>query len=104
MPDWIADYSAKDVGQIDSDVESLEDEYTKPPGLPLATDLLMGDTEDKSDEYDTNEIISQLSGDVDDSEELRANVQNLIGDKVRNSVLTLHRNVEYLEPNISSGN
>ena len=104
MPDWFADYSAKDVGQIDIDVESLEGEYTKPPALPLATDLLMEDTEDKSDEHDTNELIAQLSGDVDDSEELRANAQNLIDDKVRNSVLTLGRNVEYLEPNISNGN
>ena len=57
---------------------SLEGEYTKPPVLPLAPDLLMEDTEGNSDEFGTEELISQLSGDVDDSEELRANVQNLI--------------------------
>ena len=48
-------------------------------------------------------VISQLSEDIGDSEELRANVQNLIDRKVRNSVLTLHQKVKYLGPNISIG-
>ena len=66
-------------------MESLEGEYTKPPVLPLVPDLLMGDTEDKIDEFATKELIGQLSDDVEDSEELRANVQNLIDANLRNS-------------------
>ena len=92
------------MSQVDCDVESLDDEYAKPPALPLATDLLIDDTEAIDDEYDTNELISQLSGDIDDSEELRANLQNLIDRKVRNSVLTLRQKVKYLDPDIPTGN
>ena len=66
-------------------MDSLDDEYTKPPVLPLVPDLLMGDTEGNSDEFGTKELIRQLSEDVDDSEELRANVQNLIDTIFRKS-------------------
>ena len=53
-PDWFRDYSAKDVGQVDSDMESWDGEYAKPPALPLETDLLIDDTDSIDDEYDTN--------------------------------------------------
>ena len=104
VPDWFQDYSANDAGQVDSDMGSSGDEYTKPPALPLGTDLSIGDTDAIDDEYDTTGLISQLSGDIDDSEELRASAQNLIDRKVRNSAHTLRQKVKYLEPNIPTEN
>ena len=91
------------MGEVDIDMASLYGGNTKPHAMPLATDLLIDDTDALDDEYDTTGLISQLSEDIEDSEELRANLQNLVDRKVRNSILTLHQKVKYLEPNAPTG-
>ena len=78
---------------MDSDVESLGSEYANPAISSADADILADDTDAVADAYDTKGLISQLSGDIDDSKELRANVQNLIDRNVRNFVLALHRKV-----------
>lgn len=83
-------------------MESLGDEYTKPAEVPIESELLVDDTDAIDVEYYTMGLISQIYEDLDDSEELRADVQNLLGRKIRNSVLTSHRKIGYLEPHIPS--
>ena len=92
-PEWFRDYSKHDVGLMDSDVEGLGGEYTTPAISSVEADILIDATDAVGDAYDTKGLIAQLSGDTDDSEELRANVQNLIDRNVRNFVFALHRKV-----------
>ena len=52
-PDWFRDYPTKEARVADSDMESLEDEYTKPAKLPAESDLLAEDTDAIVDVYYT---------------------------------------------------
>lgn len=84
------------VGVADSEIESLDGEYTAPFKVPIDTELSIGDTGAMDDGCDTKELIAQLSGDIGDSEALRANGQNFIARNVRNYVFATHHNVLYL--------
>ena len=82
-PEWFADFASKDAGDIQSESDSFGGEYTKHPSVGGEADILPVETTDIKDEYDTKDLLAQLAEDVGDSEECRANLQNLGGDRCR---------------------
>ena len=67
-------------------MEILDVASTNPVTFPSDGDLLIEDTDVLDDEYDSTGLIALLSGDVGDSDDRRANVQNLVDIIARNSV------------------
>ena len=78
---------------MDSDVGSSGGAYASPFIASVDADIAIDDTDAVQEAYDTKGLLSQLYEDTEDSEELMANIQNLIDRNVRNFVCALHRKV-----------